>query len=211
MALPARLAEGPLSALLAPVRATRTVLRPADVGGAAAWQTLVRDGYLHVLRGDAACPADSPVDRDVRAGLLAAEVPTGAVVTGRTAAWVHTGHGDGHALDLTYAAGRHQPDRPAGARLWQGPLLHHDTIHLAQVPVTGPDRTVVELVLHVPDPLSAVFAMARRGGANLSRARRSLERRTRAVGRPRARELLDAAEAALAGPSAAAALPVGSA
>ncbi|WP_402371707.1 hypothetical protein [Isoptericola rhizosphaerae] len=191
-------AERPLSALLTPVRATRLVLRPEDVGGAAAWQTLVRDGFLRVLRRDAACPADAAIGPTVRASLLAAEVPTGAVVTGRTAAWVHTGHDDGAALDLTYPAGRHQPDRPPGARLWQGPLLHGDTAHLDLVPVTTPDRTVVELVLHVPAPVPAVLALARGAGADLSAARRSLERRTRAVGRPRAREHLDAAEAALA-------------
>lgn len=199
----------PLCALLTPVRATRVVLRPQDVGGAAAWQTLVRDGLLRVVRGDAACPADARIDPAVRAGLLAGELPAGAVVTGRTAAWVHTGYDDDQALDLTYPAGRHQPDRPAGARLWQGPLLHRDTLHLASVPVTAPDRTVVELVLHDTDPVPAVLALARHAGADLSAARRSLERRTRAVGRPRAREHLDAAEAALAGLPAEAALPDG--
>ncbi|MCK0115536.1 hypothetical protein MWU57_00670 [Isoptericola sp. S6320L] len=188
----------PLRALLTPVRATRDVLRPDDLGGTVAWQTLVRDGLLRVVRGDAACPADVSVDPATRAGLLADEVPTGAVVTGRTAAWVHAGYDDAQSLDLVYPAGRHQPDRPLGARLWQGPLLHGDTIHLARVPVTAPDRTVVELVLHDPDPVPAVLALVRHAGAEPSAARRSLERRTRAVGRPRAREHLDAVEAALA-------------
>ncbi|WP_407317742.1 hypothetical protein UQW22_14225 [Isoptericola halotolerans] len=187
-----------LSELLTPARTTPVVVRPGDVGGSAAWQTLVREGCLQVVRHDAACPPGVPVGPVVRAGLLADQVPPGAVVTGRTAAWVYTGHGDGEVLDLTYPAGRHQPDRPPGARLWQGPLLRSDTTTLGHVGVTTPDRTVVELVLHDPDPVPAVLALVRRAAADLARARRSLELRTRAVGRPRARRLLDAAEAALA-------------
>lgn len=186
-----------LSDLLAPRLAPLDVVRPADVGGAAAWQTLVREGVLQVLRDDAACPAYLDVDPVLRAGLLAGAVPTGATVTARTAAWVHTGFGDAQALDLTYPAGRHQPDRPPGARLWQGPLLGDDTVHLAGIPVTAPERTVVELVLHDDDPVMAVLALMHHG-ADLGRARRSLELRTRAVGRPRARALLDDVTAALA-------------
>ncbi|NOV97957.1 hypothetical protein [Isoptericola halotolerans] len=194
-----------LGDLLTPVRATRVVLGPSDVGGPVAWQTLVRDGDVQLLRPDAACPAGTAVGPDERAGLLARQVPSGAVVTGRTAAWVHTGYDDGGVLHLTYRAGRHQPDRPPGSRLWQSPLLRGDTTLLDGVPVTVPHRTVVELVLHDPDPVPVVLDLVHRAGADLRRARRSLELRTRAVGRPRARRLLDAAEASLAdrsGPAA---------
>jgi len=171
----------------------RTVLRPCDVGGPVAWQVLVREGAVTVVRGDAGCAPGTRVDAALRAGLVGPEVPTGAVVTGRTAAWIHTGAGDGSGLDLTYPAGRHQPDRPAGARLWQSPLLTADVVRLAGVPVTSPERTVVELVLRDGDPVDLVAALAG-AGVDLGRARLRLERRPRAQGRPRARRLLREAE-----------------
>ncbi|WP_402465164.1 hypothetical protein [Isoptericola aurantiacus] len=188
--------ERPLRDLVAGPPSPRSVLRPPDVGGTAAWQVLVRDGAVRVLRGDAGCRPDVVVGPALRAGLVASEVPTGAVVTGRTAVWIHTGAGDGEHLDLTCAAGRHRPDRPVGARLWQSPLLAADTVVIAGAPVTVAERTAVELALHDDDPVRLLVALAQHG-TDLDRVRRRLELRHRAVGRPRARRHLEAAREAL--------------
>jgi len=179
-----------------------TLVRPDDVGGRAAWDVLVRDGVLEVLRGDAAVAAGTGVAPHTRAGTLAAAVPAGAVVAGRTAAWVHDGTAvhDARLLDLTYLPGRNPP-RSGGASglVWQAPLLRDDVVALGGVRVTAPARTAVDLALRLdPDEaLALVLALVRSCAVDLSLARRLLERRVRAVGRPRARLVLDRAARAL--------------
>ncbi|WP_278234527.1 hypothetical protein [Isoptericola sp. AK164] len=192
-------AARPLRELLHGPGGDVTVVRPADVGGAAAWQTLVREGVLRVLRGEAACPADRVVDAGLRGAVLAADVPHGAVVTARTATWVRTGCGRPDPLDLTYPAGRHRPDRPPGARLWQARLLGPDVRDVGGVPVTTTQRTLVELVLHGTDPAATVdLAVALlRAGARVEEAHGSISARTRVAARARAHDLLDAAAAVL--------------
>ncbi|MCA5894046.1 hypothetical protein LEP48_11905 [Isoptericola sp. NEAU-Y5] len=170
-------------------------MRPADVGGRAAWDVLVRDGALDVLRHDAAVPAGEMVGPHLRAETLVGDVPAGSAVSGRTAAWVHCGgvaH-DGGLLDLTYLPGRHRPRvRDDSGKVWQAPLLRDDTVVLAGLRVTVPARTVVDLALHLTpdDALARVVALVRHCGVDLSQATRLLERRVRAVGRPRARLVL---------------------
>ncbi|MFC8597699.1 MULTISPECIES: hypothetical protein [unclassified Isoptericola] len=153
-------------------------MRPHDVGGRAAWDVLVRDGALEVLRGDAAVPAGTPVTPSLRAAVLAAELPTGGVLAGRSAAWVHAGRPlaaqAAGCLDVTYPAGGHRPEIWGAGLVWQAPLLRGDTVDLrvdlrvdlgldpgvdpGVVPgpepgracVTAPLRTVVDIALHVP-------------------------------------------------------------
>ncbi|NNU28706.1 hypothetical protein [Isoptericola sediminis] len=198
-------APRPLRELLHGPGPAPPVVRPGDVGGRAAWQTLVHEGVLRVLRADAACPAGRGVDAALRASVLAPEVPAGAVVTARTAVWVHTGRGRPETLDLTYPAGRHRPERPRGARLWQGHLLGPDTRRLGGVAVTTPQRTLVELVLHgarYPEtPLLAAALL--RAGADPGRARRAIEARSRVAARGPAHAALSAAAATLVGVEAA--------
>jgi len=178
------------------------LVRPADVGGRAAWDVLVRDGALEVVRGRAAVPAGTEVTPALRAALLAGSLPTGGIVAGRSAAWVHVGRAAaGQAagpLDVTYVAGGHRPEVWGAGLVWQAPLLRDDTVELGRVRVTAPLRTVVDVALHVPDDDAAArLARVVADGCRvaLADAERLLERRARAVGRPRARQVLALARA----------------
>ncbi len=195
--MPSRLGE----LLCTPEPPPSPLRTPADVGGRAAWDVLVRDGVLEVVRGEVAVAAGTPLTASDRAGLLADVVPTGAVVAGRTAAWVHAGRrlDDGGNLDLTYAAGSHRPAVWGAGLVWQSPLLRDDVVRRAGLRVTGTVRTVLDLALRLaPDDATwRVVALARACDVDLHEVRRQLERRMRAVGRPKARTVLDRAEATL--------------
>jgi hypothetical protein len=167
-----------LAELLLREDASPVLRRPGDVGGRAAWQALVRDGVLTVLRGDVACSATTRVDPALRARTLLGAVPTGAVVTGRTAAWVHTGVDAPDTLDLACRPGGRRPARPPGARLWQAPLLAPDVRLLGGVPVTTPARTAAELALHDDDAHDLLVALAR-AGVDLVTVRRAVLLRPR--------------------------------
>ncbi|MFI2102299.1 hypothetical protein ACH436_03350 [Isoptericola sp. NPDC019693] len=201
-----------LDALLTPPRPhPGPLVRPADVGGRAAWDVLVRDGALEVLRGDAAVVAGAVVTPGLRAGLLAGALPGGAVAAGRTAAWVHAGRAAGARspdhLDVAYPAGGHRPDLWGAGLVWQAPLLRDDTVTLVGVRVTAPLRTVVDVAVHVPGDEDAALtarAVAVACDLDLADAAALLERRARVVGRPRARRVLARAAALRA---ASAALP----
>lgn len=188
-----------LSALLRPVVAGRTLVRPADVGGPAAWQALVRDGVLVRVRGDVAAPSWVPPTPELRARALAPAVPARAVVAGATAAWVHCGFADGEVLHLAYVPGTHRPHAWSGARVRSAPGIVGDSRPVGGVPVATPVRTAVDVALHLPpdDAVPVLVALAR-AGVDLEAAARSLELRLRAVGRPRARTTLAAARRALA-------------
>jgi len=204
----ARRAGTRLGDLLAPPPRPGPLLRPRDVGGRAAWDVLVRDGALEVVRGDAAVVAGTVVGPAARAALLADELPAGAVAAGRTAAWVHAGRrapaGADH-LDVTYPAGRHRPEVWGAGLVWQAPLLRDDTVELAAVRVTAPLRTVVDVAVHVRGEHEAA-ALARvvadACGLDLADAAALLERRARVVGRPRARRVLARAARPLSAASA---------
>jgi hypothetical protein len=185
----------PLAELVSTPSAARLVVRPADVGGPVAWQVLVRDGVLHEVVPGAACAAGTSVGPGLRAALVASRVPSRAIVTARTAAWIHTGSGTSEVLDLACSAGRHRPDRPPGARLWQAPLLLPDTVRVGPLRVTDLTRTVVELVLHDGDE-HLVVALARHG-ADLVAARRAVQARPRAATRAVAMSTLATATARL--------------
>ncbi|TWH34389.1 hypothetical protein L600_001200000450 [Isoptericola variabilis J7] len=169
-------------------------MTPEHVGGPVAWDCLVRDGALRVVRGRCAVPAGTPVDAEVRARALP-PVPGGSVVAGRTAAWLHAGVPDDGVLHLAYPTGRHRPEVWVGAHVWQEPLLATDVVHLAGVPVTTAVRTVVDLAVRedVDVAVAAIRALVEECGVDLDAARRALELRARVVGRPRARRVLAAA------------------
>ncbi|MFE5308041.1 hypothetical protein [Isoptericola sp. NPDC056605] len=199
-----------LGDLLAPPRRSRGLLvRPADVGGRAAWDVLVRDGALETVRDDAAVVAGTPVTPLLRAALLAGSLPAGAVAAGRTAAWVHVGRAAGpratEHLDVAYAAGGHRPELWGAGLVWQAPLLRGDVVELAGARVTAPLRTVVDVAVHVPveeDAARLARTVADACGLALADAAALLERRARVVGRPRARRVLARAGALRAAPAA---------
>ncbi|ACZ30699.1 hypothetical protein Xcel_1676 [Xylanimonas cellulosilytica DSM 15894] len=183
-----------VSALLAPPRAPSLVVRPADVGGRVAWDLLVRDGALRVLDGDAAVPVHAPVTPETRAAALRPRVPARTVVTGPSAAWVHCGGPPPDRLVLAHRTGTHRPEVWTFATVWSGPGLVSDSVRLAGVRVTTPERTAVEVALRLPPARSLRLVLdLQSAGADLAAASRALERRTRAPGRPQAREVLAAA------------------
>ncbi|GAB3093640.1 hypothetical protein [Isoptericola nanjingensis] len=195
--------------LTAPGRASGPLVRPADVGGRAAWDVLVRDGSLEVVRDDAAVVAGTTMTPVLRAALLAGSLPAGAVAAGRTAAWVHAGRLAGtrsaEHLDVTYAAGGHRPELWGAGLVWQAPLLRGDVVELAGVRVTAPLRTVVDVAVHVPgeeDATRLARVVADSCGLALPDAAALLERRVRVVGRPRARRVLARAAVLRAAPAA---------
>jgi hypothetical protein len=191
----------PLSALLRPADAGRSLVRPADVGGPAAWQALVRDGVLVRVRGDVAAPSWLALSAEVRALTLAPAVPARAVVAGASAAWVHCGVADGEVLHLAYVPGTHRPPPWSGARVWSAPGVVGESRRVGGVRVTTPVRTAVDVALHLPpDDAVPVLVALSRAGVDLAAAARALELRLRAVGRPRARTTLAAARRALAPP-----------
>jgi len=203
-------APGRLGDLLAaPSRSPGPLVRPADVGGRAAWDVLVRDGALEAVRDDAAVVAGTVVTPLLRAALLAGSLPAGAVAAGRTAAWVHVGRAAGpraaDPLDVAYAAGGHRPELWGAGLVWQAPLLRGDVVELAGARVTTPLRTVVDVALHVPveeDAARLARAVADSCSLTLPDAAALLERRARVVGRPRARRVLARATALRAAPAA---------
>ncbi|PZR52732.1 hypothetical protein DNL40_10170 [Xylanimonas oleitrophica] len=195
----------PLSALLRPPRtpgpeAGSALLRPDDVGGPGAWSALVRDGVLRRVREDVAVPAAVPLTAALRAASLARAVPPRTVVIGPTAAWVHVGGEAPARLDLGHQPGTHRPEVWAWTDVRSEPGLVADSAPVGGVLVTTPERTAVDVALREPEgtALHLVLALAA-AGADLDRALRALEVRTRLVGRPRARRLLAEARGRLAG------------
>jgi hypothetical protein len=156
---------------------------------------VVRPGH------DAAVPAGTEIDAGIRAATLTDRVPTGAVVAGRTAAWVHAGPAAaaGDRLDLTYRSGGHRPAVWGAGLVWQAPLLREDTVQVGGVRVTTPARTATDVALHVEptEAVRAIVVLVGACGVDPEHVRRQLERRVRAVGRPRARAVLRAVDAAL--------------
>ncbi|QAY71122.1 hypothetical protein [Xylanimonas protaetiae] len=187
----------PVSALLAPERTPGVLVRPSDVGGRVAWDVLVRDGALTVVGDDAAVPARAEVSAGTRAAVLRPRVPARTVVTGVTAAWVHCGGPMPQVLHLAHRPGTHRPAVWSFTTVWSCPGLVGDSLSLGGVRVTTPERTAVELALRLPPAHALPLVLGlRSAGADLAAASRSLERRTRVAGRPRARLVLAAAASA---------------
>ncbi len=173
------------------------LVRPPDVGGRVAWDVLVRDGVLRVVADDAAVSARTPVTASTRAAALAPRVPAHAVLTGPTAVWVYCGGRMPELLYVAHRPGTHRPDVWAFTAVWSFPGLVADSVLLGGVPVTTPERTAVELALRLaPDVAVPLLADLRAAGTDLAAAARSLERRTRVPGRPRARLVLGEAMSA---------------
>lgn len=184
-----------LAAALAPDTPARPeVLTPADVGGPAAFAALLRAGALVLLRAGVAVRAGLRVEPRHRAAALRGVLPPRTTAFGRTAAWVHAGGDLPATLDLAYPLDLRTPHVPAGVRVRQVGLLASDVVVLAGVRVTTPTRTALDVACLHPAAVAApvVRRLVERSGVDLDRAARALETRTRVVGRPAARRLLDA-------------------
>lgn len=172
-----------------------TLVRPADVGGAGAWQTMVRDGLLRPVHGDSAVTAATPVTPDVRMAVIAPQVPKNCYVAGVSAVWVHCGGPVPEMLTLAHPIGTNRPqlDSPAtvfsGAGLWaESQLLGVDT---KRGRVTTLLRTCLDLALREdPDVAKQKIRTLQSVGLDLRGAARALEFRGHTIRRPRARRIL---------------------
>ncbi|GED08626.1 hypothetical protein CCE02nite_06250 [Cellulosimicrobium cellulans] len=189
-------APGPaadLTPLLAPLATDVGLLVvPADVGGHAAFQDLVRSGALRRLWGDVAAPALVPDTPTLRALAVRDLVPEGTVLAGSAAAWVLCGSPAPRALDVVYPPGRHRPAPLAGRAPRQSHVLRDDRTLVAGVLVTSVVRTSLDVATRCePDEALSILRRLRDVcGLDPRLAARSLELRHRWAERPRARRAL---------------------
>jgi len=172
-----------------------TLVRPADVGGIGAWQTMVRDGLLRLVHGDAAVTAATPITPDVRMAVISSDVPKSCYVAGVSAVWVHCGGPVPEVLTLAHPIGTNRPHLAgqasvfAGAGLWAESQLLGIGINRGRV--TTPMRTCLDLALREdPDVAKQKIRALQSAGLNLRSAARALEFRGHNIRRPRARRIL---------------------
>ena len=189
-------AAGPattLARLLAPgTPEVGLLVTPADVGGHAAHQDLVRSGALHRLWGEVASPAHVPVTTTLRALAVRDLVPRGTVLAGSAAAWVLSGSPAPRVLDVVHPPGRHRPPPLPGRAPRQARVLRDETVLVAGVLVTSVLRTALDVATRSEpaDALTTLRLLRERCGLDARAAARSLELRHRWAGRPRARRIL---------------------
>ncbi|ARU53054.1 hypothetical protein CBR64_18045 [Cellulosimicrobium cellulans] len=165
---------------------------PADVGGHAAFQDLVRSGSLRRLWADVAAPARVPDTPTLRALAVRDLVPQGTVLGGSAAAWVLCGSPAPRVLDVVYPPGRHRPAPLAGRAPRQSHVLRDDRALVAGVEVTSVVRTALDVATRC-DPDEALATLRRLRdvcGLEPRVAARSLELRHRWAERSRARRTL---------------------
>jgi hypothetical protein len=183
----------PLGRLLAPRDPEVGLLvRPADVGGAGAYQELVHQGALVALRDDVAVPVRVPVTPTLRALAVRDRVPPPCVVAASSAAWVLCGGPPPPRLEVVYPPGTHRPPPLHGRVPRQAALLRSETELVAGVRVTDARRTALDVATRCePDAAAEVLRRLRDVcGLDLAEAARSLELRYRWAGRDRARAVL---------------------
>jgi hypothetical protein len=165
---------------------------PADVGGRAAFQDLVRSGALRALWGDVAAPARVPDTPTLRAVAVRDLVPQGTVLAGSAAAWVLCGSPAPRVLDVVYPPGRHRPAPLAGRALRQSHVLRDDRTLVAGVLVTSVVRTALDVATRceTDEALGILRRLRHVCGLEPRLAARSLELRHRWAERPRARRTL---------------------
>ena len=141
-----------------------------DIGPRLLRTFLVSGEIRRVLRG-VYVVATVPDTVELRAAAAALVVPAGAVICGRTAAWLHGvdalamgAHRVLPEVDVMSPAGR-SAARRTGVFGSSGPLDDDDVVFVGDVPVTGPARTAADVarLLPRPDALAALDAILRLG------------------------------------------------
>jgi Transcriptional regulator, AbiEi antitoxin len=159
----------------------------------------VRAGVVRrVLRG-VYLDATVPDDLASRTAALAKAVPSGDVISLRTAGWLWSAdvlpigaHREIPPVDLMAPSGSAGPRR-AGCRGRTGPIAAYDVMEMQGVLVTTPARTTADLLrlLRRPDALAAGDAMRRATGVDPAAVSEVLERFRGQRGVVQARELLE--------------------
>jgi len=176
------------------------IITPDDVGGSAAWQTLVHDGALRPLYGEAALPVGVVDTAELRAQAVRHCAPIGAqgeglstALSGLSAAWVWLGGQAPQTMEYAVAIGKRQRDEP-GIQYRYSPFDASHVLEVSGLWVTNLERTVRDLALwyeaEVAMPLILKLVAS---GANIAEAGLMLERPLRLVRRPTARDILQAA------------------
>ncbi|WP_265521292.1 hypothetical protein [Oerskovia flava] len=168
-----------------------TLVRPADVGGHAAWQELVRSGALVPVRHETALVAGTPPSPAARVETIRHLVPSRTVVGGASAAWVHVGSAVPRQVDVVYLPGTHRPPPRADRTLRQAAVLRSETVEIGGVLVAGLRRAALEVASTRPShEARQTLSLLRDAGLDLDAVARSLELRLRWPGRATARDLL---------------------
>ena len=194
---------GPLGRLLVPAEPEVGLLVRADeVGGAVAFQDLLRSGALVLLWDGVAAPAAVPRTATLRALAVRDLVPERTVVAGEAAAWVLCGGRRPDRLDVLYPPGTHRPAPLPGRVPRQALVLASETQVVAGVLVTDARRTALDVASRYdPDRALPVLRRLRDlAGLDVAATTRSLELRYRWAGRERARAVLAALLAEEGGP-----------
>lgn len=144
------------------------VVRRADLGDIA-WQVLLRDGDLVLLRDDAALPAGVPTTPALRAAALAPLVPARCAVARAAAVWLHLGGRPPDRVHVVAPSRVRVPDPAPGRSASAADLPDRDVLLVGGVRVTTPRRTAVDLLSHDPPDL-ALALVARLAGAGLDLA-----------------------------------------
>jgi len=178
------------------------LITPHDVGGYAGWQSLVHRGSLQPLYGEHAIASGTRETRTLRARSLSNSLalPKPAtkqlVIAGETASWLLTGGDVPVNATLIYRHGRHRTNVP-GAIMRASAFTQEHVCKVAGVWVTTLERTICDVAIWHPP--TAALKLIRRlvaAGGDVASAEAILERRLRVVGRPAARQTLQAAQLA---------------
>lgn len=164
----------------------------------------LRDGLLvQPLRGVYAAPS-ALEDPMVRAAALAKVLPPGAAVARQTAAWLFGvdcrppgGQHEPVPLCCVVPAGTATPPRRPGVRAFAATLPPGDVVQHLGVPVTSPERTVLDLARYLPAylGLATADAFAHRRLVDLDQLRARVEQFQGGRWIDRARRVLALADA----------------
>ncbi len=186
-----------LAALLQPPRTLDSeLITPPDVGGTAAWRSLVLDGQLTPVWGSYAVSAHVEVTTQHRVGALRNLVQSRTTLGRQSALWVHTGRRLSDKVHLLYAPKQHRPKPRTGVMTHQTNLTESDCLSIVGVQVTGPTRTAVDLAIHIErsQALEGLHTLADLGLITLDEV---LTRLQQIPGRSRRAESVDLVHCAL--------------
>jgi len=174
-------AEPWLTAVLARGRHVPTDVpsRPLTAADRAAVGRDLRDGLLQPLVGEVVVGAGTVVDAGLRARALALLVPSGTVVVGAAAAWVHLGAVVPVPTTVVCVGARASGRVLTGGvvlELSRGRRPEGDVVVLRGLELTGPARTVVDVARNSPAHLPRVAAALEAAGLDLGDLPAALDR-----------------------------------
>ena len=174
---------------------TSALVRPDDVGGTAAWQSLCLAGFLTVVWGDFAARARSRLSAEDRAIALGPHVAPRTVVGRESALWIYTNLRRSAQVHVLYSPAQHRPTPAPDSATHQAVFLDGDVRSLAGIAVTSPARTAVDLCVHMARPcaIEALRALLANEAVDAAAIRSRIERMPPRSRSAEAADILDAA------------------